>query len=152
MRKYWWRNLFFLLFFFFSPSSPSPSLSLVLSFLTSINCSLAKINLLFHYYYLISTQIFIFKPDFQVCPFVPFLCFHRSSTSRNCLISKPKLSFRTYLILLGFIISARDNLGFTRKWSLSAPGVEQLPQKRKRTITSAGAAITSLKAVSPARK
>ena len=152
MRKFRWRNFFFLFLFFFSPSSPSPSLSLVLSFLTSINCSLAKINLLFHSYYLISTQIFIFKPDFQVCPFVPFLCFHRSSTSRNCLISKPKLSFRTYLILLGFIISARDNLGFTRKWSLSAPGVEQLPQKRKRTITSAGAAITSLKAVSPARK
>jgi len=50
-------------FFLFPRLPPPPSLSLVLSSQNSINYSLPKINLFFHSYYLIWTQILVFKPQ-----------------------------------------------------------------------------------------
>ena len=103
-------------FFFFLAFLPSPSLSLVLSSLTLINYSLTKINLLFHSYYLIRTQISVFKPDFQVCTVAPFLTFTHSSSDRLHTGLNPVLSCYPHQITLDCSSPIRCVRDSVRKW------------------------------------
>ena len=93
-------------FFVFSPSLFSPSNSLTLCSLTSINLSFAKVYLLFLSYFLVLTQFVIFRPDFQVCMFVPFILF---GTARELTFTISNPHQRVLHLLFSYILRANHS-------------------------------------------